>query len=154
MPKNCEQSRVTLLAEQANQKANESEEFFGFLMAFEGLVELEPGQLSPEIDDALNHLYNCDDCQAWHKTLFPEHHATQARIAKYCCIHMYCAINEDTKNKFTLAWFRDEPCWCMNDDWSFAHFCPWCGKTLPMEGFEPSNFGWPQGFLEQNEEDN
>jgi hypothetical protein len=133
--KACQTARDCLLKEQANPTVDA----FAFGMAFDSLQALEPGQLTPQIDAALAHLYDCEHCQAWHKTLFPDYHAHLARVAKYCCINMMCAVNNaDEKTKFTYGWIRDDPCWLINDDWAFAKFCPWCGSALPDGDFEPT----------------
>jgi hypothetical protein len=131
----CHVFRNCLLEEKANPTTNE----FSFGMAFDSLQQLEPGQLTSKIDDALAHLYGCESCKAWHRSLFPDYHAHLARVAKYCCVNMFAAVNSpDEKTKFTYGWMRDEPCWLINDDWAFARFCPWCGSALPETDFEPT----------------
>jgi hypothetical protein len=36
--------------------------------------------------------------------------------------------------RFAWSMSRGEPCWLINDDWSFAKYCPWCGTKLPEDG--------------------
>jgi hypothetical protein len=93
---------------------------------------------------ALSHLQDCEACQQWADTIYPERLAQrkriaahQKRLAKYCCGQMMHAMNEaDAGVKVEFAYFRDEICWRINNDWTFAQYCPWCGKALPDKPFE------------------
>ena len=125
----------------AQYKRSETDEnklcTLGFVL--QDMVEFEDGYLGDaEVEAAAKHIGNCAICQKWVDRQNPEAVKLRKRMAKYCCAHMFNSINDaDAKIKFQFAYFRDEPCWCINGSWEFADFCPWCGKQLPAnKGFE------------------
>jgi hypothetical protein len=121
-------------------------------LALNGCIEIEAGVFgNAAAEAAAKHISECDACVEWLDTLLPPEvlvarQTRQVRLAKYCCIRMFFATNdEDAKRRtgsvettrFTFERFRGEdPCWCINGDYAFANFCPWCGTALPSRAFE------------------
>jgi hypothetical protein len=86
-------------------------------LAVSGCIEADDESFSPLITQQIIH--------------------ARERAEKYCCAQMQGAVDGDDGTKFSFEMFRNEdPCWCINDDYAFARFCPWCGKELPDGSFE------------------
>lgn len=64
----------------------------------------------------------------------------ERRVNLYCCPGMFYAVAESAsqETKLSFTFFRGDPCWCINDDYAFIKFCPWCGSHLPNHPFEPT----------------
>ena len=113
-------------------------------MALEGMIEIEDGVLGDaEAESAARHIETCEACTGWLDVFYPKRAAlredAERRRRIYCCINMDHAINRTTgrQTTFKFVMFRGEdPCWCINDDYSFARHCPWCGERLPDRSFE------------------
>jgi hypothetical protein len=93
-----------------------------------------------EEDHSIKHIRECPKCRAWLPTIVSEdHYRRQARLARYCCAGMFCAVEEYESHqtpRFTFTLFRDEDtCWQIDGKDAFAVFCPWCGKKLPDAPF-------------------
>jgi hypothetical protein len=89
---------------------------------------------------SVRHLRECPRCRAWASSLLPEEqYRRQARMARYCCAGMFCAVEEhETRGtpRFSFELFRGEdPCWQIEGNNAFASYCPWCGAKLPNEPF-------------------
>lgn len=106
-------------------------------LAVSGCIEADDEHFSPLIAQAINHVANCPACQNFLDSIDPSRITARERAKKYCCAHMHGAVDGDGGTKFSFAMFRNEnACWCINDDYAFARFCPWCGKVLPDGPFE------------------
>lgn len=93
-----------------------------------------------EEDHSIKHLRECPRCRAWVSTIVSEeHYRRQARLARYCCAGMFCAVEEYESHqtpRFSFSMFRGEdPCWQMDGKNTFAGYCPWCGAKLPNSPF-------------------
>jgi hypothetical protein len=82
----------------------------------------------------------CPRCRAWVSTIVPEtQYRRQARLARYCCAGMFCAVEEHDARatpRFSFGLFRGEdPCWQIDGVNAFASYCPWCGAKLPSGPF-------------------
>jgi hypothetical protein len=113
-------------------------------LAIQGCIEVEQAHFPDKpIYEAAAHMENCVECQAWSADwldkLYPERAQRRERLAKYCCVSMFDAVTlPDAATKFSFTMFRGEDaCWCINDEYVFARFCPWCGQALPHGPFEP-----------------
>jgi hypothetical protein len=89
---------------------------------------------------AIKHLRECPRCRHWVSTIVPEEqYRRQARMARYCCAGMFCAVEEHQERqapRFSFSLFRDEdPCWQIDGRNTFAVYCPWCGTKLPGAPF-------------------
>lgn len=147
MKTNCELTREAVI-EYRRHPGNASP----LDLALGGAIEVEAGVLeSPSAEAAAGHIAGCNDCKAWLDTLLSLEQraaqlAWQARLARYCCLRMLHAVNPDIAVRqtghaagvrFSFERFRGEDaCWCINDTYVFARYCPWCGKELPNEHFE------------------
>ncbi|MCP3927953.1 MAG: hypothetical protein GY705_02495 [Bacteroidetes bacterium] len=105
------------------------------LQYFEAKRDFGRDGKKPEID-GLKHLLNCPKCKIWfHDIIPPAILKRQKRITEYCCVGLFCAMEEYKdrsvpKMEFTM--FRGEdPCWVIESKYSFISYCPWCGKKLP-----------------------
>ncbi|ALN58193.1 hypothetical protein GLE_2845 [Lysobacter enzymogenes] len=112
----------------------------------DGLLELDETQLGPAeaaAELAARHIADCPHCRPWRDARDPARAAWRARTARYCCAAMFEAVNEPrARPTFSFALFRNEdPCWRIDGQWSFARYCPWCGKPLPERAFEPGGAG-------------
>ena len=112
-------------------------------LAIQGCIEVQPAHFpNKPIYEAAAHMENCAECQAWSANwldkLYPERAQHREQLAKYCCTSMFDAVTmPDAATKFSFTLFRGEDaCWCINDEYVFARFCPWCGQTLPPGPFE------------------
>jgi len=95
-----------------------------------------------EEDHSIKHVRECPRCRAWVSTIVPEaHYRRQARLARYCCAGMFCAVEEHEMRqtpRFSFSMFRGEdPCWQIDGVNAFAVYCPWCGTKLPDRPFIP-----------------
>jgi len=93
-----------------------------------------------EENQSIKHLRECPRCRPWVSTIVPEQlYRRQARLARYCCAGMFCAIEESDSRqtpRFSFSLFRGEdPCWQIDGKNTFAVYCPWCGKKLPDAPF-------------------
>jgi hypothetical protein len=93
-----------------------------------------------EEDHSIKHLRECPTCRAWVSTIVSEeHYRRQARLARYCCAGMFCAVEEYESRqtpRFSFLMFRGEdPCWQIDGKDAFAVYCPWCGTKLPNSPF-------------------
>jgi hypothetical protein len=92
-----------------------------------------------EESQSVKHLRECPRCRPWVATIVPpEGYRRQARQARYCCAGMFCAVEEyeTYPPRFSFTMFRGEdPCWQIDGQNSFAHYCPWCGTKLPAAPF-------------------
>ena len=105
-------------------------------LAVSGCIEADDKSFSPLITQQITHIANCRSCQNWLDFIDPNRITARERAKKYCCAHMQGAIESDIGTTFSFALFRNvDPCWCINDDYAFARFCPWCGKVLPAGSF-------------------
>jgi hypothetical protein len=89
-----------------------------------------------EDEMSVRHLRECPRCRAWVSTIVPEaQYRRQARLARYCCAGMFCAVEEHAARglpRFSFGMFRGEdPCWQIDGENAFAVYCPWCGAKLP-----------------------
>jgi hypothetical protein len=89
-----------------------------------------------EDERSVKHLRKCPRCRAWIATIVPEaQYHRQARLTRYCCAGMFCAVEEhDVRGlpRFSFDMFRGEdPCWQIDGQNVFAVYCPWCGTKLP-----------------------
>jgi len=120
-------------------------------LAMDGCIELDEHVFQDvAVKQAIEHLLCCQDCQAWRiaslePDLFKWRTERKARCKKYCCTSMFMAVTDervDLNVRFEL--FRGEdPCWMIGGYYAFAHYCPWCGSTLPDRPFEDS----PDAFV-------
>ena len=115
-------------------------------LAIQGCIEVEQAHFPDRpIYEAAAHMENCAECQAWSADwldkLYPERAQRRERLAKYCCVSMFDAVTmPEAATKFTFTLFRGEDaCWCINEEYVFARFCPWCGLALPSAPFEPDS---------------
>ena len=94
---------------------------------------------SEELVPSLEHIRTCPSCQSWLKEQVPHETFTrQERITRYCCVMMFCAVEEGRTHQIKLGMFRGEdPCWMIDGMWSGISFCPWCGERLPNHPFIP-----------------
>ena len=105
-------------------------------LAVSGRIEANNEDFSPLITQQINHIANCRSCQKWLDLINPSRINARELAKKYCCAHMQGAVDGDNGTTFSFALFRNEdPCLCINDDYVFARFCPWCGKVLPAGSF-------------------
>jgi hypothetical protein len=93
-----------------------------------------------EDDHSTKHVRECPRCRAWVPTIVSEEQYTrQARLARYCCAGMFCAVEEHESRqtpRFSFGMFRGEdPCWQIDGKNAFAVYCPWCGTKLPARPF-------------------
>jgi hypothetical protein len=93
-----------------------------------------------EEDHSIKHVRECPRCRAWVSTIVSEeHYHRQARLARYCCAGMFCAVEEYESRqtpRFSFSMFRGEdPCWQIDGKNTFAVYCPWCGTKLPNSPF-------------------
>lgn len=114
------------------------------MLTIEGMIAVEREHFPDEATYvAAAHIEACPACQgwvgSWLDAQFPERVAHRERLQKYCCSHMFHAVvSPDAEVRFSFEMFRGEdPSWCINGDYSFARFCPWCGHDLPNQPFEP-----------------
>jgi hypothetical protein len=88
---------------------------------------------------SVKHLRECPRCRPWVPTIVPpEMYRRQSRQAQYCCAGMFCAVEEYQSHppRFSFTMFRGEdPCWQIDGQNAFAHYCPWCGRKLPKAPF-------------------
>ena len=99
----------------------------------------------PKYAEAVRHVSTCQYCQSWFKEQDPdkeERQVTLARIEKYCCTRMYCAVetNEDDELQLGLVHFCGDMIWIVKnfDDAggnSLINYCPWCGTKLSSKPF-------------------
>ena len=94
----------------------------------------------PAEDHSTQHVRECPRCRTWVSTIVsPEQYRRQARLARYCCAGMFCAVEEHPSHqtaRFSFTMFRDEdPCWQIDGKNAFAVYCPWCGAKLPDRPF-------------------
>lgn len=114
------------------------------MLALERMIVVEE-ELFPDraAYEAAAHAETCAACQdwaaSWLDVQYPERVAHRARIGKYCCISMFDAVTgPEAAVRFSFELFRGEdPTWCINEQYAFARFCPWCGQRLPDQPFEP-----------------
>jgi hypothetical protein len=109
------------------------------LRFFSDAAPVRRGDQSEE-GHAIKHLRECPRCRPWVSTIVSEeHYRRQARMARYCCAGMFCAVEEhETRQtpRFSFTLFRGEdPCWQIDGDDTFAGYCPWCGTKLPGAPF-------------------
>jgi hypothetical protein len=93
-----------------------------------------------EEDHSIKHLRECPRCRVWVSTIVSEErYRRQARLARYCCAGMFCAVEEYESHqtpRFSFLLFRGEdPCWQIDGRMAFAVYCPWCGRKLPDTPF-------------------
>ena len=112
-------------------------------MALEGLIEIEEGCLeNAEAEAAARHVEDCGACRGWLDDLYPQRRGEAQERARraslYCCLSMQFAVRDPAaQTRFSFTFFRrEDPCWCINDDYCFARHCPWCGESLPDGPFE------------------
>lgn len=133
----CEQARSRIEAFVRDGDGDE-----GILAAtLDGILELDETQLDPETaaaELAARHIAECPACRRWRDAKDPARAARRERLARYCCARMAVAIEDPAAPvRFSFTMFRGEdPCWCIGEDWSFARFCPWCGRPLPDDALE------------------
>ena len=105
-------------------------------LAVSGCIEANNEDFSPLITQQIIHIANCRSCQKWLDFIDPSRINARELAKKYCCAYMQGAVDGNTRTTFSFTLFRNEdPCWCINDDYAFARFCPWCGKVLPAGSF-------------------
>lgn len=115
-------------------------------MALDDMIEVEDGCLDDDdAENAARHVASCSACQSWLDEFYPDRaqHRDKLKVRQktYCCSSMWAAIHDtEVQTRFHFLYFRGEdPCWCINDDFSFASFCPWCGQALPEGPFEEAD---------------
>ena len=130
---NCMEARDDLLGRLSARDPGNSD----IWLAVTGCIEPDDDNFSPLITQQITHIANCPSCQKWLDSIDPGRITARERAKKYCCAQMQGAVNADAGTKFSFEMFRNEdPCWCINDEYVFARFCPWCGKALPTGAFE------------------
>ncbi|WP_205904734.1 hypothetical protein [Diaphorobacter sp. HDW4A] len=112
-------------------------------LAISGCIEVErSGFPEQAMYEAASHCEGCVPCQAWAGALldelFPERVVQRQHVARYCCQSMFDTVTcRDARVRFSFERFRNEdPCWCINGEYVFANYCPWCGTRLPCQAFE------------------
>jgi len=130
---NCMKARADLLDHLSPRDTGDS----AVWLAVSGCIEADDESFSPLITQQIIHVANCQSCQKWLDFIDPSRITARERAEKYCCAQMQEAVDGDDGTKFSFEMFRNEdPCWCINDDYTFARFCPWCGKELPDGSFQ------------------
>jgi hypothetical protein len=130
---NCMKARADLLDHLSPRDTGDSAAW----LAVSGCIEADDENFSPLITQQIIHVANCQSCQKWLDFIDPSRITAIERAEKYCCAQMQGAVNGDDGTKFSFEMFRNEdPSWCINGDYAFARFCPWCGKELPDRSFE------------------
>ncbi len=92
-------------------------------------------------EKAIEHLRGCSDCQSWFRSIIPEEIIERnERASHYCCMSMYCAMEEYGEMDIPRISFRmyrgEDPLWCINGKMMSAfRFCPWCAKPMPDKPF-------------------
>jgi hypothetical protein len=110
-------------------------------LALDQIIEIEDGMFNnAPAEEAARHIAACEECQSWVDEVWPERALARDRLKKYCCSHMMAAVTQaDEPIRFSFCMFRGEDaCWCINENFSFASYCPWCGLPLPDGPFEQS----------------
>lgn len=135
---NCQNARKVLTAFRA---VSHDESILR--MALDGMIEIDEGCLgNSKAENAARHVESCAACTAWLDEFYPNRAASRAareqREQIYCCTSMSFAVRDkEAQTRFSFVMFRGEdPCWRINDDYSFARFCPWCGQHLPDGPFQ------------------
>ena len=130
---NCMEARADLLEHLSPRDTGDS----AVWLAVSGGIAADDDNFSPLITQQIIHVANCQSCQKWLDFIDPSRITARERAEKYCCAQLHGAVDGDDGTKFSFEMFRNEdPCWCINDDYAFARFCPWCGNELPNRSFE------------------
>ena len=94
-------------------------------------------------EKSLQHVRRCPRCRDWIHAIVPaDVLERQSRLTKYCCAGMFVAVEEPQRstNHLSFEMFRGEdPCWKIDGQYTFASYCPWCGKRLPSQPFVASS---------------
>lgn len=129
----CSESKQVIVNHQASEYDKLVLDF-----ALQDMIEIDENTFADAaVQQAATHIATCPDCRAWYDDRNPERIALQKRVSKYCCSHMFDSVtNPEAQTRFKFAFFRDDPCWAINEELVFASFCPWCGTKLPNAEFE------------------
>jgi hypothetical protein len=132
--KTCELARQTI----SDYDRQDDCDRFLLSMALDGAIEIKNDTFEDTvIEESARHISKCIECQDWLDILYPDRQILRKRVAKYCCIEMFNAIDEaDADVRFSYAFYYDEGSWQINEKFTFARFCPWCGKPLPTGSYE------------------
>jgi len=134
VPENCHDHQKTV----SRFRAQDHDDSI-LAMALEGMIDIESAAFGDAaVDVAVAHVAECNACQSWLDELYPVRVQAREKLAKYCCAWMMDAVsNPEAEVRFAFTLFRGEdPCWCINDNYVFANFCPWCGGKLPQRPIE------------------
>jgi hypothetical protein len=88
---------------------------------------------------SLEHIRHCPECTEWVRAqTSSEVFDRFEHASKYCCIFMFCAVEEPERSQIQLRFtlYRGEdPMWFVNGTSAFFSYCPWCGARMPDKPF-------------------